>query len=145
MHPRPEIFAALAVLAGSVAGLENGANGVIGGIERTSAGAARIAVTNMPMNAMCLRLTVTGGRTDVRTFPVGPGAVAEFEMEALPTGRDRFVAEAFSVPCTNVAEGRAPTGHSESAVGLISSGDTARVALVMVRNTETRIVARLAR
>jgi hypothetical protein len=145
MHPRTEMFAAFAVLAGGVAGLRDADNDAIGGIERTSVGSARIAITSMPMNALCLRLTVTGSRTDVQTFPVGPGADAEFELDALPVGRDSFLAEAFSVPCANVTEHRAPRGQSESTAGLISAGDTARVDLVMSLGTETRVADRLGR
>jgi hypothetical protein len=145
MHPRTDIFAILAILAGGAAGLANGENEAIGGVERTSVGAARIAITNTPMNTLCLRLTVTGSRTAVQMFPVGPGADAEFELDALPVGRDSFSAEAFSVPCGNVTESRAPRGQSESTVGLISAGDTARIDLVMSPKTETRVAARLGR
>ncbi|HEX7668049.1 MAG TPA: hypothetical protein VF395_00615 [Polyangiaceae bacterium] len=145
MHPRPEIFAILAVLTGLVAGWGNGANEAIGGVERTSEGAARLAITNTPMNSMCLRLTVTGSRTDIRTFPVGPASDAEVEVDALPAGRDTFLAETFSVPCADVTDGRGANGHSEPVVGLVSVGDTARVDLVMIRDVGTPALARLSR
>lgn len=144
MHPRLEIFATLAVVAGGVAGWGSATNEAIGGIEGTSAGAATLAITNVPTSAACLRVTVAGSRTDVRLFSVAPGMDAAFELGALPAGRDTLSAETFSVACAGVADGATSNGHSEPTVALISVGDTARVDLVMIRDAETRVAARLA-
>jgi hypothetical protein len=97
-------------------------------------GQADVAITNAPADASCLRITVEGSRTDVRSFPLSPGAKATFRLSALPVGTDTFSAEAFPVACGKINAGVTPTWISEPVTETIRAGKVSHVALLMIHN-----------
>ncbi len=97
-------------------------------------GAAEVKLTNAPPDVSCLRITVTGTRTDVRTFPLTAGQKASFSLTQLPVGIDTFTGEAFPVGCSNLFPGVKPTWISEPVVENIRAGVVSHVALLMVHN-----------
>lgn len=97
-------------------------------------GQAEVAITNSPADASCLRITVQGSRTDVRSFPLSSGAKAVFKLNALPVGDDSFSAEAFPVACNAINAGVTPTWISEPVVTRVTAGRVSHVALLMIHN-----------
>src|SRR3954469_25364213 len=61
-----------------------------------------LSITNAPSDAACLRLTVKGATTAVRSLSLMTGASSTFAVEGLPSGAVQFTAEAFSVACSLV-------------------------------------------
>jgi hypothetical protein len=105
-----------------------------GAHEPEALGEAEVSLTNSPSDVRCLRITVVGTRTDVRTFPVTTGQKAVFRMGALPVGDDSFSAEAFPVVCGSVTTGVTPTWISEPVVERVNAGKVTHVALAMIHN-----------
>jgi hypothetical protein len=97
-------------------------------------GQAEVAITNAPADASCLRITVQGSRTDVRSFPLSPGEKAVFRMNALPVGVDTFSAEAFPAACHQINAGLTPTWISEPVTANVGAGRVSHVALLMIHN-----------
>jgi hypothetical protein len=97
-------------------------------------GQAEVAITNAPGDASCLRITVQGSRTDIRSFPLSAGAKATFKLNALPVGQDTFSAEAFPVACNAINAGVAPTWISEPVTENVRAGRVSHVALLMIHN-----------
>ncbi|HEY3493425.1 MAG TPA: hypothetical protein VGK73_02015 [Polyangiaceae bacterium] len=96
-------------------------------------GEAEVALTNAPADARCLRLTVEGTRTDVRTLSLAGKAV--FRLTGLPVGNDTFTAAAFPVAGSALHAGVTPTWISEEPVTEeIVAGRSAHVAISMVHN-----------
>jgi hypothetical protein len=97
-------------------------------------GQAEVAITNSPADASCLRITVQGSRSDVRSFPLSSGSKAVFRLNALPVGLDTFSAEAFPVACNAINAGVAPTWISEPVTEKVTAGRVSHVALLMIHN-----------
>jgi hypothetical protein len=131
------------VVAGAVAGFGTGANDAASGIEHPVVGSATIAITNLPASTACLRVTAAGSGTDTRMLPIPPGRNTDLDIRDLPAGRDRLYIETFSVPCAAVTDDSTPNGHSEPTLVMISVGDTARVAMTVIRDVEPHVEARL--
>ncbi|HWP09563.1 MAG TPA: hypothetical protein VNN72_27670 [Polyangiaceae bacterium] len=97
-------------------------------------GEAEVKLTNAPADASCLRVTVTGSRTDVRTFPLNSGEKARFSLTKLPVGTDTFTGEAFPVACNKLTAGVNPTWVSEPVVEAVKAGVVSHVTLLMIHN-----------
>jgi hypothetical protein len=98
-----------------------------------SIGEAQVQLTNAPSDASCLRITVAGNRTDVRTFALN-GGKAVFTLKQLPVGTDTFTGEAFPVACSSIATSVNPTWVSEPVVETVRAGVVSHVALLMIHN-----------
>ena len=97
-------------------------------------GEAEVKLTNAPADVSCLRITVSGSRTDVRTFPLNAGDKARFSLNKLPVGTDTFTGEAFPVSCSALIPGVSPTWVSEPVVENVKAGLVSQVSLLMIHN-----------
>jgi hypothetical protein len=102
-------------------------------------GEAEVALTNSPTDVSCLRVKVTGTRTDTRSFPLTAGQKVVFRLTGLPVGTDTFSAEAFSVSCANVRSSVNPTWVSEPVTEKVVAGKVTHVALLMIHNGLTSV------
>jgi alpha-tubulin suppressor-like RCC1 family protein len=119
-------FALLAALACSPAGED--------------VGVARLAITEVPTDTRCIRITVSGSRQVVRDFTVIPGAAAAFSLGQLPLGPATFLGEAFSPVCPQVAAGTAPGWVSDPAPAVVATNPPVQVTLTMRRNGRASVV-----
>jgi hypothetical protein len=102
-------------------------------------GEARIALTNAPDDAACLRITTSGERTDTRTFGLTPGENAVFVLKGLPVGNVTFVGDAFGVACEDLIEGVSPSWYSEPVAARLRAGVAKHVALHMIHNGKASV------
>jgi hypothetical protein len=100
-----------------------------------------LAVTSVPSNVNCLRLTAAGSRTDVRALDVVPGASSTFTLSGLPTGDVTFSEQAFGEACASVAPGSSPTWISNTATATLVAGSPAALSLTLVPNGEAVITS----
>src|SRR4051812_40462856 len=73
-----------------------------------------LSITNAPSDAACLRLTIKGATSAVRSFPLAPNASTNLILEGLPLGQVVFTGEAFAVSC--------PMVNTESVATYVSDG-----------------------
>ena len=97
-------------------------------------GVVRIAITQVPADVACLRITAVGSRTVSRTFAVSPGASSILLMTGLPTGQVQFTGDAFAETCPNVGPASVPNWSSDPVVAQVSTNPIATVTLIMRRN-----------
>jgi len=72
-------------------------------------GTVVLALTSVPPDVQCLRVTVMGSQTVVRTFPVTAGGPATVAVTGLQPGPATIFEEAFNVPCAMVDGSTPPT------------------------------------
>ncbi len=70
---------------------------------------AEIALTEVPENVHCIRITAAGARAVVDNFGVVPDQRSVFRMNHLPVGAVRFYGEAFPGDCDNLDTGETPS------------------------------------
>jgi hypothetical protein len=104
-----------------------------------SLGEVQVALTNAPSDVSCLRLTVVGSRTDVRTFDLEEGDKVSFKLKGLPVGNASIAADAFGVACSELASGVLPTWYSEAEVIRIFSNKVTHVSLAMIHNGQVSV------
>ena len=101
---------------------------------------ARIALTQVPATGVaCIRVTVTGARTVVRSFDVTPGQSTVLTVGGLPAGNDTFLGEAFEPACNAVTTSTVATWLSDPTPATLTPGHVSDVALVLHRNAASRI------
>src|SRR5262245_38735326 len=103
-------LAALGCFVGSIAGC--GRPDSDGG----SSGEIQLALTSVPADVLCLRVTVDGPRDVTQLFGLKAGEPAVFAMGRLPVGRATVSADAFAVPCDGVSAAAVAAYVAESAV-----------------------------
>jgi hypothetical protein len=77
-------------------------------------GTVVLALTNVPTDVRCVRVTVTGGQTVVRLFDVMPGQASNLALPGLPVGPVTVYEDAFNVACSDVTEATPATWVSEA-------------------------------
>lgn len=130
--------------AGSILGLfgllglwAGGCTGLPGGEE---AAAVRLEIREAPNDAACLRITVSGSRTETRRFDLTPGASTVFRLASLPVGRAVFLGEAFAGPCGQVGATSVPSYTSTPVTVTLVPGPNPDVVLVMRRSAGGGVV-----
>lgn len=102
-------------------------------------GQAEVALTNAPEDVACLRISVDGQRSDVRTFSVTPGEKQVFVLDGLPVGVVSVSADAFALECNGLANDVAPTWFSETVAARIQADRRTHIALAMIHNGQASI------
>jgi hypothetical protein len=129
MQRRVLFLAAAAISGGAIAGCGNG-----GLSAPEESGQVEVELTNAPADASCLRLTVSGSRTDVRTFSLTAGQNASFNLKGLPVGNASIAADAFEVACNKLVGQIDPTWYSEPVSIRVTTNSVTHVALLMIHN-----------
>ncbi len=97
-------------------------------------GQLEVALTNAPDDAGCLRLAVSGKRTDIRTFDLQAGKKAVFRLSGVPVGNATVTGDAFDVSCDELIPGVEPSWYSDPVAVHIKAGIVSHVALLMIHN-----------
>jgi hypothetical protein len=97
-------------------------------------GAARLAITQVPADTRCIRITVTGTRQVTRAFTVTPGASATLALGQLPLGLATFSGEAFPAVCSQVGSASVPGWVSDPVQAVVTVSPPVEVVLLMRRN-----------
>jgi streptogramin lyase len=114
--------------------------GCLSGPESPDLGAAEVAITQVPASVLCLRITVTGTRSSVRSIDVAAGgSTAALTLGGLSLGATTFSGEAFSVACSAVTSSSVATWVAAPVVVTVAAGVTASVSLVMKRNGQADV------
>jgi len=92
-----------------------------------------LSITNAPGDASCLRITVKGATTAVRSLPLMTNASTTFTLEGLPAGTVVFTAEAFSVGCPSVSAESVVSWVSDAVSAMLVPGQTSNIALQLHR------------
>lgn len=105
--------------------------------ERT--GSAHLAVTNIPADVSCLRITAVGGSTVVTLVDVTPGQPADISLSGQPIGTVAFTADAFPSICAVVTSGTTPNWLSDTVVVSLAAGVPVDISLTLHENGITNV------
>jgi hypothetical protein len=101
--------------------------------EEPLVGEAQARITQVPADVSCVRITIAGSRTVVRSFDVTPGQSSVLPMAGLPVGAVMFTGEAFAAACGAPTLGTA-TWLSDPTPAMLSAGNVVNVALALRKN-----------
>lgn len=79
-----------------------------------AAGVARMAITNVPADVACIRVTAAGARTVSHDFDVTAGQPATFLIHGLPVGEVTFSALGLPSACSSSSSAEEATWTSDS-------------------------------
>jgi len=98
-------------------------------------GSVELALTAVPADAACLRVTAKGSRTETRLFPLTAGTSATFALERLPVGALVVDGQAYSVACSAIGSTSIPAYVAEQPVAThIEPFGVVNIALKLIRN-----------
>jgi hypothetical protein len=97
-------------------------------------GMVSVAITSVPADVGCIRLTAMGTRTMTTSFDVAAGSSSVLLLTGVPTGAVQFSGDALPGACASVTAQAIPTWISDPVTAQVSADTTASVALVMHRN-----------
>jgi len=129
-------FAGCLALLGAVSVI--GCNGA-GGTGDGDRGSATIALTQVPPDVTCIRITVAGSRTVQKSFNVIAGQSSVLALTGLPTGDDTFTGEAFSVACAAVGPATVPAWIGDPVIVTVGAATPVPVNLVLRRNGQATV------
>ena len=98
-----------------------------------------LSLTNAPPDATCLRITVKGATTAVRSLPLVTGTSASFTLEGLPSGAVQFTAETFGVACASVAPESIASWVSDAVSATLVPGQISNVSLALHRPGRAKV------
>ena len=104
MRQQLAIFTALGLLGASACSVDSNPKSA-----QESVGEIDVALTNAPSDVSCVKISVQGPRSDVRSFDLATGKKASFSLSGLPVGVVSVSANAYPVACNKVAGGADPT------------------------------------
>jgi hypothetical protein len=125
----------LALVGASSLAACNGA----GGASDSDRGVATIALTQVPTDVACIRVTVAGSRTVQKTFNVIPAQSSVLTLTGLPTGDDTFTGEAFNIACAGIVATTVPTWIGDPVTATVGAGAPVAVNLVLRRNGQATV------
>ena len=104
-------------------------------------GEMSVALTEVPSDVSCLRLTVTGlSRTVVKPVPLVTGAsTANIALTGLPLGKVTVLAEAFGAQCAALIATSVPVMISDPTDASIVQGTVTQLSLVLKRNGQMTV------
>jgi hypothetical protein len=97
-------------------------------------GQVTIALTQVPANVACLRITAAGSRTVQSAFAVMPGQPSTLTVTGLPTGQVSFSGEAFSTACASLVMTSVPEWVGGPVTASVTSTSSVSVPLVLRPN-----------
>lgn len=95
---------------------------------------ASIALTEVPPDVGCVRITVVGARSVQRDFDVKPGQSTELRMNGLPTGDVSFFGEAHAGSCAKVSPGQPPAWIGGPVPARLDPGVLTQVLIALRQN-----------
>jgi len=101
-------------------------------------GNASLAITAVPSDVGCIRLTVTGARTVVTSVPVMTGQSSTFSLSGLPLGNDSFSGEGFGGACPPAA-GAVANWIGAPVAATVAVSPPVNVTIKMVRNGQSNV------
>lgn len=135
MRTQLAVFTALGLLGASACSVDSNnpksAQEAVGEID--------VALTNAPSDVSCVKISVQGARSDVRSFDLAAGKKASFSLSGLPVGVVSVSANAYSVACSKVSSGADASWYSESVGAKITAGVVTHVALSMIHNGKASV------
>jgi cysteine-rich repeat protein len=99
-----------------------------------NAASARFAVTSVPADVSCIRITAAGNPTVHTLVDVTPGQPASFNLTGQPLGVVAFSAEAFPSICAVVGAGTVATWVSDPVTVTLTAGVAAQISLTLHEN-----------
>lgn len=101
-----------------------------------------LALTLVPGDARCVRVTVSGAQKVVRSFDVNPMTQASMALGGLPLGQFTVTQEAFAVGCAMVTAETAATWVSAAPVTVsLTAGQTMSISIVLRRPAGLSVTA----
>lgn len=100
-----------------------------------------VALTHVPADASCVRVSVGGARKEVRSFELGVAQKASFSIVDVPAGTVTVMVTTFSGPCRLVPPGAPPSSYGDTASALIRPEVTALAVLPMIHNGQATLGA----
>jgi hypothetical protein len=97
-------------------------------------GVVSVAITLVPADVGCVRITVAGTRTVSQSFDVTAGASSVLTMSGTPTGAVTVSGDAFAGACAAVGPQSSPNWTGDPVMAQVASDAVASVSLVMRRN-----------
>jgi hypothetical protein len=94
-------------------------------------GSIELALTAVPADARCLRITITGKTSVQRSFDLDPGPGSLLTVGGIGAGAVTIAQQAFGTPCRHVDEHTAATWISEPTAAVITAGRTTQVSMVL--------------
>ncbi|MFZ5893866.1 MAG: metallophosphoesterase [Myxococcota bacterium] len=104
------------------------------------AGRVQLALSSVPNDAGCLRVTAEGSRSLTRLFSLEAGTSPKLVLDRLPLGIVRIDAQAFATGCSAVGNATAASWVSESVVPVrVDAREVAQVVLKLIRNGRANV------
>jgi hypothetical protein len=128
-----------AALAG-LASCTDGADLAPGQDPESGVGTVVLSLTEVPEDVLCMRITVAGARTVVRTFDTTPAVPSVFRMGGLPLGEATFTGEAFPSVCAAIGPDILPNWISDPIPLVVSAVVENAVNISMRRNGRATVV-----
>jgi streptogramin lyase len=114
--------------------------GCFSGPETEDIGTAEVAIAQTPADVRCLRITVTGTRSSVRSIDVATGdSTAALTLGGLSLGANTFSGEAFSDACSAITSSSVAAWVAAPVAVAVVAGVKASVSLVMKRNGQADV------
>lgn len=135
MRHRLAFFTALGLLGASACSVDPNSSSTT----PEAVGEIDVALTNAPSDVSCVKITVQGARTDVRSFDLAAGKKASFSLSGLPVGTVSVSANAYPVACNKVASGVEASWYSEAVGAKIKAGVVTHVGLSMIHNGKASV------
>src|SRR6266540_1809026 len=131
MNKRGWLLAA-AVATGTVASCSGGGNP---DSSEGETGSVKIAITNAPADAACLKLSVSGSRVIKKSIDLTPGVSTIYTLDRLPVGIALVNADAFTEKCSDVVAESIAAFVSEAPVSVrIDPKEVASITIKLIRN-----------
>lgn len=103
--------------------------------QNEESGQLSLAITSVPADIACVRVSVQGSRAVTQSFDVTAGTNATYQLAKLPLGIVSVAAGAFSQACKKVPAGAVPSYVTESPVSVrVDARVVNTVALKLIRN-----------
>jgi hypothetical protein len=125
-------------LAGVIAACGGGSSSSINP-QGEPTGDVQVALTQVPSNVECLKLSVSGARSQTKLLDVTPGAAATYSLTKLPLGIITISAEAFAQMCGSIT-GATANYLTEAPVSVrVDPVDVSTVTLKLVSNGRVNV------
>ncbi|MDF3070591.1 MAG: hypothetical protein K0R38_6192 [Polyangiaceae bacterium] len=122
----------------------SGADGdapVEGGEEVETVGSLELMLGNVPADAACLQVTITGSRTVSKSFDLTPNTNPKLTVSALPVGAVKVDANAYSSKCSKVTSSSVASWVLEKTLtARIDDLEVAKILLKLVRNGRGEVI-----
>ncbi len=102
-------------------------------------GVVHLALTQVPSDVRCIRVTATASRVVTQLFDVAPGGSTVLQVTGVPTGVVQFTVDAFAETCGAVTSTTGANWSSDPVVVTVDSAVVGNIAVTMHRNGNVSI------